>query len=40
MGPKSKFKLAVTSNALAGEAAKKLKVNAKQGFSYMYMIYI
>ena len=33
MGPKSKFKLAaLASIALAREAAKKLKVNAKQGF--------
>ena len=31
MGPKSKFKLGVISNALAREAAKKLKFNAKQG---------
>jgi hypothetical protein len=32
MGPKSKLKLAVlASNALAREAAKKLKFNAKQG---------
>ncbi len=33
MGRKSKFALAaLASNALAREAAKKLKVNAKQGF--------
>ena len=32
MGRKSKFKLAAASIALAREAAKKLKVNAKQGF--------
>ena len=31
MGPKSKYKLTLASNASAGEAAKKLKVNAKQG---------
>ena len=31
MGRKSKFKLASASNASAGEAAKKLKANAKQG---------
>ena len=38
MGPKSKFKLGVISNALAREATKKLKANVKQGKIWLFWI--